>query len=336
MEPKLWQPGMSLLNANGDINPSALGYEYTIQTTTQIRAQVVKQKFYKVPPAEYMPVVVGTGAWMEDIKTNLVYDAAGAFESGIMSVAQGPSQIAEVDVGTSPRTAKVITWAKGYKYATPEVQKALASNNWDVVSAKMEALKRNWDLGIQKVSFLGLRSAEATVPGLLTSPDVNSNLALITGYIKGLNATNFQALVAELVQTYYANSNYTTMPNMFVMPMTDFLGLGVAASADFPIVSKIEYLLKMFRETTGNANFQIKGLAYADKAINAGYVAPAGKNRYCLYNNELETLKMDIPVDFFLSPAGTANNFQWQGVGAGQFTGCIFYRPAEALYFDWA
>jgi hypothetical protein len=76
-----WKPGMhmELMNSNGAVDPSTLGYEYTIQTTTQIRAEVVEQVFYEVPLADFVPMLVGTGAWMENIKTNLVYQAGGDF-----------------------------------------------------------------------------------------------------------------------------------------------------------------------------------------------------------------------------------------------------------------
>lgn len=323
-----------LVNSNGDVDTASLGYQYTIQTTTQIRAGVIKQKFYEVPMADYVPIIPGTGAWMEDIKTNLVYDVAGGFEAGVVGTAAGPSQIAEVDTGTSPVTARVITWAKGYRYTTPELQKALAANNWDVVAGKLESLKKHWDLGIQKVAFLGLKSDLNNVPGLLTSPQVNSNLSVITALISTLSAADFQTLVATILDAYFENSNSTVLPDTFVLPMKDYLGLAAASSADFPINSKINYLLTAFKEITQNPNFKIMGLAYSDAKNNAGFVSPAGKNRYVLYRNDPDSLKMDLPVDFQLTPAGTANNFQWQGVGVAQFTGAIFYRPAEALYFD--
>lgn len=335
-DPVHYASGMELVNSNGDINPASLGYQYTIQTTTQIRAQVVKQKFYEVPMADFVPIIPGTGAWMEDIKTNLVYDVAGGFEAGIIGVASGPSQIAEVDTGTSPVSARVVTWAKGYRYTTPEIQKALAANNWDVVASKLESLKKHWDLGLQKVAFLGLLSDLTNVPGLLTSPSVNSNLALITGNVSEMSTAAFQTFVAQVLDAYFENSNGTVLPDTFVMPMKDYLGLGAAASAEFPINSKIDYLLRAFREITQNPNFAIKGLAYGDAARNAGFVSVAGLNRYILYRKDPESLKLDLPVDFQLTPAGTANNFQWQGVGVAQFTGTVFYRPAEALYFDWS
>lgn len=326
--------GMTVLNANGDVDVSTLGYQYTIQTVTQIRAKTVVQKFYRVAPADFMPVIVGTGAWMEEIKTNLVYDAAGPFESGIISVASGPSQIGQVDVGIAPINTKITTWAKGYQYSTPEIQKALASNNWDVVSSKMEGLKRNWDLGIQKTAFLGILGDLTNTPGLYTQPNVTSNLTTITGKISGLNAADFQTLVSKILAAYATNCSYTAMPNTFVIPMDDYLGLGVAASSQFPVTSQLDYLLNMFRQITQNPNFQIKPLAYGNPAQNAAYVSANGKNRYILYNNDPDTLWLDVPVDFTLTPAGTANNFNWQGVAAGQFTGVTVARPAEVLYFD--
>ena len=330
-----WRPGMKLLNSDGNIDSSTTGYQYTIQTTTFIRERVVQQKFYQVPIADYVPVDVGVGAWMEDIKTNLQYDVAGDFESGIVSVASGPSQLATVDVATAPKTAKVITWAKGYQYSVPEVAKALASNNWDVVSGKMAALVKNWQLGLQKIAFLGLQQDLTNVPGLLTSPEVTVNTSVITANISSLSSTNFQTLVANILAAYAANANYTAMPNRFAIPLSDYLGLGTAASADFPVIDMVTYLENMFKKITGEKDFKILPLAYGQAAQNAGYInGSSGKYRYCLYRMDPETLKMDIPVDFTLNPAGTANNFSWTGVGAGQFTGAIFYRPAECLYFD--
>lgn len=329
-----WRPGMKLLNSDGNIDSSTLGYQYTTQTTTFIRERVVEQKFYQVPVADYVPVDVGVGAWMEDIKTNLVYDVAGDFESGIISTASAPSALSTVDVGTAPINAKVITWAKGYQYSVPEVSKALAANNWDVVSGKMSALVKNWQLGIQKIAFLGLQQDLADVPGLLSNSQVTVNTSVITANISSLSSAAFQTLVATILGAYAANANYTAMPNTFVMPLSDYLGLGTAAASGFPIVDMVTYLENMFKKLTGEKDFKILPLAYSQMAQNAGYWTSLGTNRYVLYRRDPETLKMDIPVDFVLNPAGTSNNFNWQGVGAGQFTGAIFYRPAEALYFD--
>lgn len=327
--------GMTLLNSNGDVDASTLGYQYTIQTTSMIRARVVQQKFYQVPITDFISVIPGEGAWLEDIKTNLVYDVAGSFESGLIDNAVGPAQISTVDVGTAPITAKIYTWARGYQYTVPEVQKALASTNWDVVSSKMESLKKNWDLGIQKVAFLGLLTDLTNCPGLLTQSSVNiDNGTTIPTNISAMNTTQFQTLVSTILGVYYANSNNTVLPDTFEIPMDDYLGLATPIAPGFPVVSMLTYLLDAFKMITGNPNFKILPLAYGSAANNAGYVSVGGKSRYVLYRNDIETLSMDLPVNFYLSPAGTGNNFQWQGVGAGQFTGCIVYRPAEVMYFD--
>ena len=328
-----WRPGMQLLNANGDINTSSLGYQYATQTTSFIRDRVVEQKFYTVPIADYVPVDVGTGAWMENIKTNLQYDVAGDFASGIASVSSNNAEIPTVDVGTAPISAKVITWRKGYQYSEPELSKALEANNWDVVTGKMTALTKHWQLGIQEVAFLGLQQDQTNVPGLLTSPQVTINTTVIPGNISAMNAAAFQTLVSNIIGAYLANANYTCMPNRFIMPLSDFAGMGVAASSDFPIADMIAYLQNMFVKITGEKDFKISGLAYAQAAQNANF---NNTNRYLLYRYDAESVKMDIPVDFTLRPAGTSDNFNWQGVGAGQFTGCIYYRPATALYMDHA
>lgn len=333
-----WIPGMSLQNANGDVDPSGLGYDYAIRTTTFIRAKVIQQKFYKVAPADFMTVEVGNGAWQEKITQNLQYDVAAGFETGIINVGKGDTELDIVDAGLTNKDSVILTWAKGYRWAIPELQKALASNNWDAVQAKVEALKRNWDLGIQDIAFLGSRSF-STVPGLLTDTAVTSDTTNIPKNIAAMSADEFQSLVAALLGAYFTNSNGTQMPNMFLMPMDDYLGMAAASSAGFPINSKLAYLLQAFKEITGNAGFQIKGLAYCQSTYNAGRstaLGTSGLQRYVLYNNDADTLRLDIPVDFALSAPGTSDNFYWHGVGYGQFTGCTIFRPAEVLFFDHA
>ena len=337
MEPNTipWQHGLTLKNANGAVSDSALGYQYATQTTTFIRAKVIEQKFYKIPFAEYIPVEVGTGAFLEEIKTNLTYDLAGSFEEGIQGTASGPTQVAQVSVATSPKTATIKTWAYGYQYNTIEVEKALASNNWNVIEGKMKALKRKWDLGLQEISFLGLKS-DSRIPGLLSNTAVTVDSSTITGYISALNYTNFATFVKDLMAAYFANSNSTVLPDTFVIPMVDFLGLEVPVSPQFPNVSMMEYLLKAFKAASMNPNFKIVGVAYCDQANNAVYWAANGSNRYCLYRNDPETLKMDIPVPFLLNPAATGDNFNWNGVSLGQFGGTVVYRTPEVMYFNWA
>jgi hypothetical protein len=324
-----WQ----MRNSNGDVDPTSVGYDYAIRTTTLIRQKTLQQKFFEVAPADYLPVVVGEGAWMEEIRTNLEYNTAGDFESGIMKSGFSQASLPQVDVALSNKNAVIKTWAEGYEYSIPELEQAMRATNWDKVTGKTRALKKLWDLGIQKVAFLGLLSDAVKVPGLLTNADVTVNTTKITQNISAMSTTDFQAFVAGILAAYRDNANRTAWPNKFVIPEDDFLGLGSASSKDFPIGDKITYLENFFKKLTGRSDFKILPLVYGNKAANAGYVSVAGKNRYALYNDDPETLRLDIPVPFqFINPTQMAISFQ--GAAVGQFTGAIIYRPREVMYFD--
>lgn len=330
--------GMTLLNANGAVSDQSLGYQYTIQTTAQIRAKVIDQVFYELPIEKFVPIEVGMGAFMEDIKTNVEYSVSGSFESGIQGVASGPTQIMNVNVATAPKTAHLISWMGGYQYNVMEVEKALASNNWSIIEGSMKALKKRWDLGVQKIAFLGLKNDNTRVPGLLNNPEVTVDSAILTGYIKTLNAADFASFIQDLMGAYFANSGSTVLPDTLAIPMVDYLGLTTLTPGTvgtYP-VSKLSILLQAFREATQNPGFSIHGVAYCDQVNNAGYIGAGGSNRYVLYRKNPETVKMDMPVPLILHPANTSNNVHFNGVGMGQFGGCIVYRVPEFYYFGFA
>jgi hypothetical protein len=329
-----WKPGMSLYNTNGGIDPSTEGYQYTIQTTTLIRAKVIQQKFYEIPFADYVPVVVGEGAYLENIKTNVVYQSAGDFESGLQTTGSG-TRITNVEVGVAPITAVIKTWLGGYEYSDLEVEKALASDNWNIIESKHAALKKRWDLGVQLMSFLGSYTDPTGAPGLLTSAAVTVNTSVITQDISTMSYTQFGTLVATILGTYFSNSNSTVLPDHFEVPMSDWLGLITPINPQFPNVSMLTYLEDAFKRATSNPNFVIYPTAYGDAANNKNYInIGTGKYRYCLYRKDPEVVRMDIPLDFVLRAPMSPNNFQWNGVAIGQVTGAVVYRPPEMIYFD--
>jgi hypothetical protein len=325
---------MEFMNANGGIDPASQGYEFVIQTTTEIAADTIKQKFYEVPYGEYLPVDIGTGAWKESIVKNLTYDSAAPFEQGIADLST-QAAITNVEAGVAPVSTKIYSWNRGYQYSLFEVRKAIAGDNWDPIAAKYETLTKNWQLGIQAIAFLGLLTDPTGGPGLLSQSGVTVNLSVITQYICTMSPTQLATLVATILGAYFSNSNSTVMPDHFAIPMQDWLGLGAPWSPQFPNVSILEYLEKAFKMQTKKANFTIYGVAYADQANNAGVWATLGTNRYCLYRNDPSTMKLYLPVDLLINAPATANNFQWQGVSLGQFTGLQVYRDPEVLYFDW-
>jgi hypothetical protein len=331
--PTGWMPGLTLTNSNGDVDTTSFGYDYAIRTTTWLRTKSIQQKFYEVPLTDYVTIEVGEGAWMENITQNLEFNASGNFESGIQNVSGSRAELAEVDVAISPVTYPIVTWAKGYKYAIDELKKALASNNWDIVKAKTDALKKNWDLGIQKTVFLGSTTITG-VYGLLNQSGPTVDTATLTANISSLDADVFAGFVQVVLGLYFSNSNSTVLPDTFIMPMDDMLGLSAPVSSAFPMISKMELLTNAFKAATGNPKFRILGSAYAMKANNKGFTTAAGSQRYMLYRNDPEVVRQSIPANFTLTTPGTADNFQYKGVGYGQYTGVQCYRPREIYYFD--
>jgi len=324
--------GRMLTNANGDIDTSGLGYQYLIDTLSQIRAEVVEQKFYKIAPADFMPVDVGYGAWGDEIIQNLTFQTGGDFFDGDIDTNAETGRMAQVDAGLAPIRMPIKTWAKQAVWTIADIAKAAAAANWDLVAAKMESLKTDWDLGIQEVAFLG-HPSDSLVTGLLNDSEVNINTTLITTPISSMSTTQFNALVAGILAAYFTNSNDTEdKPNTFVVPADDYLGLVAPVSATYPNISKIEYLNNAFQKATDDPNFKVLGLAYSQDTRNAA--RGINKNRYALYKNDPKTMKMTIPVAFTMLESATANNFNWTQPAHGQYSGLLINRKREVLYLD--
>lgn len=331
----------SLKNSVGDFSDATMGFQIARDTLTYIRKDVVTQKFYEVDGGltTYVPLPVGEGAFAQSILTNLDFSSGGDFESGIINTGSNNDRLAQVDASVVSKTALVANWAKGIGYSVFDIEQALMANNWDAIAAKERSRKRNWDLGIQALTFLGSKTNPTDFPGLLTSSEINVNTTLIAQPISTMNAATFNTFVATLISAYFTNSNKTAKPDRFLIPYSDFFGLQTmvpnvigTGEGQYP-VSKLEFLLKAFRLATQNPNFQILPLAYADADVNTSW--GVYKQVYLLYRYDVESVRMDIPVDYTVTQANTINNFQFQSASYGSFTGVHFYRPLEGLMFTY-
>lgn len=321
----------AVLNSKGQAVRNAVadfGYNIDITTLTQVRQDVVEQTFYETPPADYIDVSVGEGAWMQELVTYLSFETGDDFESGIIKDGQGA--LKKADVALQPLRTPIKNWAKELEYNTFELNQAMKAANWSLIAGKEEARKMNWDLGIQRTTFLGLKS-DTNVTGLLNNPNVNSNTALITKFISTMDADEFQAFVGGFIQSFLANANQTATPDMFVMPLADYVSCTTAASNQFPVVDKITYMQNAFSKAIGGRPFKIMGLAYCDQNYNN-----LGLNRYVAYRRRKQTLLSFVPVDYTSVIAGSINQFQFQSVAYGQFSGVQVNKPLEVLYFDFA
>lgn len=325
--------GFDRNNAVGDVADVATGYQIAIDTLTYIKKQTSDQKFYEEAPADFIPTVVGEGAFSNQLLTNRTYSNADDFESGIMKTGASNAHLQETNIAIDGVNVPVGNWAKTIGYTIFDVEQALRANNWDIIEKKHAARKKNWDLGIQKTAFLGISSNQTGFPGLLTNPNINTNTSLITAYINGLNAAALQAFVTTLISTYFANANSAALPNRFVIPYADWLGLttltvGTVGTYPYPL---IKYLEEAFKASVARKekDFKIMPCAYCDAANN-----PAGLHYYLLYRDDPEDLRMDIPVPYTTTQPNSLNNFSFQDVGYGQFTGTNVYRNLGVLRFQ--
>ena len=308
---------------------NALGYEVDITTLTTIMKKISDQKFFEISPADYIPVRVGEGAWSSNLLTYRSFAMADDFATGVVNTGGNNSRLASADAGVDSLSIQVKNWAKSIGWNIMELQIAAKSGNWDLVTAKEGARKKNWDLGIQKIAFLGL-SEDTSVLGLLNQSGITNNTTRITKKISSMTASEFKVFAAGVYEDYRSNCNRTAKPTHFVIPESDYNGLASQISPDFPIKSAMQVLVEAFKEITGNQAFKVLPLAYGDASYSG-----LGVQRYALYNYDEASIRMDIPVDYTNTLANSLDNFNFQNVAYGQFTGALAYRPLELLYFSY-
>lgn len=318
---------------------NSLGYEVPITTMTQIIKKVSEQKFFQIAPADYMPVRVGQGAWSTQLTTFRSFETGDEFETGIINTGGQDAKMATAGATVDAVNVSVKNWAKKISWTIFDLEFAARSGNWDVVTALEKSRKKNWDLGVQRVAFLGARglnNSQSGVLGLLNQQTngVAVNTTRIVKAISAMSATELATFCQGVVEDYRVNCARTTWPTHFLVPESDHNGMATMTSPSFPIKSIKQVLEETFQTITGNKNFKILPCSYADAAYHTDVTAIAGKQVYCLYNgNEEESLRVDIPVDYTNTLANSLDDFTFANAGYGQFTGVVAYRPAEMLYF---
>lgn len=315
---------------------NALGYEIPITTLTQIVKRVSEQKLYEIAPADYVPIKVGEGTWSSNLTTYRSFDVADEFESGIINTGGNNTRLSVGDAAVDALNIKVNNWAKQVGWSIFDLELAAKSGNWDLVAAKEKTRKRNWDLGIQRVAFLGARGqngSNGSCLGLLNQATGQFDTGLITKKLSSMSTTELSTFQQTAVASYRKNCNYTAYPTHLIIPESDYNGLAAQASPSFPMKTILELLEEGFQIICRNKNFKILPLAYAD-AANAGGALPsqAATAMYVFLNYDEESIRMDVPLQYTNTLANSVDNFMFQNVGYGQFTGVLAYRPAELYY----
>ena len=306
-----------------------MGYQVPLTTLTAIIRGVAEQKFYQIPIADFLPVRVGTeAAWADDVLMFRSFQMGGDFEKGYIETAT-EGRLASVNATLDGIRVPARVWAKEIAYSIADVQKAARTGIWDYVTQQEKARKTNWDLGIQKTAFLG--SKDGTMEGLLNLSDVTVDTSLLPATLHEADDAQLQAFAGNVLNAYQANNNYTAYPNRLYIPQDDFNALGVATSVTFPIKSKLEYLLDIFKTTTMNPDFKILPLAYLMPANSFGKLSAP---RYVLMRYDEDVARFEIPVDYTTTVPNSYDGWTIRNVGYGQHTGVLDARPQEILYMD--
>ncbi len=317
-----------ILNNASASNPD-FGSNIDITTLTKIKQDIVEQKFFKTAPSDFMPVTIGFNPWGDVSQKFSSFETGDKFEDGDVDLARN-SRIAQSDVAIAPQSKVLKKWAFQMDYNLFELRTAQTSNNWNLITAREKALKTRWDLGTQNIAFLG-HSTDTRVKGLYNQSGLTVNSTLIpTAGIADASDAEFDTIKKSLVSLFYTNTNSTEVPDTFLMPTDDYFKLtGSSATSAFPIENRFKLLKEALVAASGNENFKIGRLPYGQTAFSG-----LAKDRYILYRNALDVLELDIPIPYTSLTAETSNNFQFDSVSYGQYSGVLITRPLEVMYFD--
>lgn len=315
-------------------NSALNSYKQAIDTLTAIDRRVIEQKFYTVNIPDFVDIDAGNGAFKDQIFNFQTFDVAGDGFEGFQVDVSNESRMPTVDISYNGRIDQRRMWNKKVAYKLSDIKQIqsilrepVEQRNFDVIEKKLEARKRNFDLMLQDVAFLG-NPVFNDIDGLLNNSEVTVDATLLTAGLGSLTDAQFQVVVGNILAKYVAQTNYTELsPNRLIMPYSDFLSLTQINSIQFPMKSKLEVLEDAFKRATMNPDFKILASPYAEAGRNG-----TENNIYVLYRKDPDVLVLDLPVEYTTTAFGTNDNYVFYNVGYGQVGGVRIFRPQEVLY----
>lgn len=317
-------------NAVAFANPANYGLEKKLTTLTQVVKDVLRQKFYTVKGAltDYVPMEMGTGAYGQNLFQYTVAQVGDNFEAGIVQPGNGINKDANVDIAIDGVTIRNNYWRMKYNAPKELIEMAKANTvNFSYIEEQETARLKTYQLGIQKVTFLGTNDGLNT--GLLNNGDVTINTSLLSAAIGSLTVAQLFTFAATAVSTFWANSNDTSFPNTLLMPTQDLGGMATPVSQSYPVgETKRDLIERVFKAAGAPEDFKILHTAYNNTA------GSNGTKRYVLYNRDPEVLKMYLPKPYTPYPLFPTGALDTISDAEAQFTGVWVKRPKEVLYID--
>ena len=317
-------------NAAAFATPANYGLEQTISTLTQIVSDIQRQKFYTVDGAltDYVPMEIGTGAYGQNLFQYTVAQVGDQFETGIVQPGNGINKDANVDIVVDGISIKNNFWRMKYQASKELIEMARANAvNFSYIEEQERARLKTYQLGIQKVTFLGTEDGQNK--GLLNLDGVTVNTSLLPANLGSLTTAQLFNFATTAVSTFFANSNSTAFPNTLLMPTQQLGGIAVPVSQTYPFgQTKKELIERAFKEAGAPQDFKILHTVYNNTA-GVGSTA-----RYVLYNRDADVLKMYLPKPYTPYPLYPTGSLDMISDAEAQFTGVWAKRPKEILYMD--
>lgn len=305
---------------------NAVGYgEIDLTLLTVLEREISKQKFYTVDPADFIPIDTTTGGFADYITVLRSYVNADA-DISTWERGNDTDNARRNQVGAQVESVslKLHNLDKMVSYSLFELKQAMQTGIWNVVTEKERARKIDYDLAVQRALLQG----DTYHKGLLNQTGVTTNTTTLTKKISSMSSAEFKAFMAAVFKDYFDNSNSTALPDMFVIPMEDFLGMGVAVDEQYPLVSSmLERFKDVFREVTGNEKADIKPLVYCNAAKNNGTA------KYALYRKDWDCLRAYQPVDYTVVQGATVDGMNYQNTAYARISDVFVNRPKEMMYF---
>ncbi len=306
------------------------GFEKLITTQTEIVAGVIETKYYTLlgqTLSDFVPFDVGRGAYSTNIFQYTSAYVGAPFEAGLVQPSEGLGINAKANIQIDGISIKNNFWRMDYEVSHEVIEMGkVNAQAFSIIEEKEKARKKIYDLGMQKLTFLGLEN-EAGVYGLLNQPTATVNTSLFPVSLAEMSADQFAAFASNSVATFLTNNNNTQLFNRLVIPTSDWTALNVPVNPNYPTMTKREMLEKAF-EAVGVREFKLLHSVYNETASTTG-----GK-RYAFYNYDADSIKIYIPKQYTPHALYPMNGVDFISVAEAQFSGVQLLRPLEFMYAD--
>lgn len=306
------------------VNDAGFG-DIDVTLLTILERNVSQQKFYTVDPEKFVPFDKTQGGFADYITVLRSYANIDA-DLSTWDKGNDTDNARRAQVGAKVESValKVHNLDKMISYSMFELQQSMQTGIWNVVTEKERARKRDYDLAVQKAVLLG----DADHKGLLNQATVpTEHQTVLTKPISQMTAAEFKAFLASVFHTYVASTGYTAMPDTLAIPMSDFMGLGVAVDEQYPVFTTMKKRLEdVFREVTGNANAEIVPLVYCEAKFNNGVA------KYVLYRRDFDTLRVYQPFGYNVVQGATVDGINYQNTAWARISDVFVNREKEMLY----